>query len=237
MIFYRGGDAPFLSGGAMTDQPNPGRYAGTDRPEHWDALYQQGDTGWDLGGPAPAFVDLLAGPDAPPPGRMLALGSGRGHDALLFAEHGFDVLGIDFAPSAVAEATAAAEARGLSERARFEQRDIFALPPSYREAFDYVLEHTCFAAIDPRLNEEYAALVPRLLRPGGLYLALFFAHGRPGGPPYATTIDAVREQFAPRLEILRLETAQHSVPSRAGRELFAMMRKPPGPIEGPPEVQ
>jgi hypothetical protein len=47
----------------------------------------------------------------------------------------------------------------------------------------------------------------------------------------------VRRQFAPRLEILRLETAQHSVPSRAGRELFAMMRKAPGPDTGPPEVQ
>src|SRR5690349_5155519 len=225
MVVDRSGHASFSSGGTMTDEPNPGRYAGTDRPEHWEELYQQGNTGWDLGGPAPAFVDLLAGPDAPPPGRMLVLGSGRGHDALLFAAHGFDVHGIDFAPSAVAEATAAAEARGLSERARFEQRDMFALPPSYREAFDYVLEHTCFAAIDPRLNEEYAALVPRLLRPGGLYLAIFFAHGRPGGPPYATTIEAVRRQFAPRLEILRLETAQHSVPARMGRELFAVMRK------------
>jgi SAM-dependent methyltransferase len=168
---------------------------------------------------------------------MLVLGSGRGHDALLFAAHGFDVHGIDFAPSAVAAATAAAEARGLSECARFEQRDMFALPLSYREAFDYVLEHTCFAAIDPRLNEEYAALIPRLLRPGGLFLALFFAHRRPGGPPYATTIEAVRRQFAPRLEILRLETAQHSVPARMGRELFAVMRKAPGPVDGPPEVQ
>ena len=200
----------------MTDQPNPGRYAGTDRPERWEELYQQGNTGWDLGSPAPAFVDLLAGPDAPSPGRMLALGSGRGHDALLFAAHGFDVRGIDFAPSAVADATAAAEARGLSERAHFEQRDMFALPPSFREAFDYVLEHTCFAAIDPRLNEEYAALVPRLLRPGGLYLAIFFAHGRAGGPPYATTIDAVRRQFASRLEILRLETAAAFGPGPRG---------------------
>ena len=207
------------------ETPNPGRYAGTSRPEHWDTLYQEQNTFWDLGGPAPAFVDLLDGPDAPPPGRLIVLGSGRGHDALLFAAHGFDVLGVDFAPTAVALATEAAQAQGLEARARFAQDDIFALPVAFREGFDYVLEHTCLSALDPRLAEEYAALVTRLLRPGGQYLALFFAHGRPGGPPYTTSEPEIRRLFAARLEILRLEPPARSAPERAGQELFAVMRK------------
>jgi dephospho-CoA kinase len=207
--------------------PNRGRYAGAESPDHWEALYQRADTGWDLGGPAPAFVDLLAGPDAPPPGRLIVPGSGRGHDALLFAERGFDVVGVDFAPSAVAQATAAAAARGLTDRARFIQRDIFALPPEFRGAFDYALEHTCLSALDPRLAPEYAALITRLLRPGGMYIALFFTHGRPGGPPYTTSEAAVRALFAGRLTIERLEPPRRSAPQRSGAELFALMRKPP----------
>ncbi|HMA37549.1 MAG TPA: methyltransferase domain-containing protein, partial [Chloroflexia bacterium] len=206
----------------MTDQPPAGRYAGTEHPEHWETLYQQQDTRWDIGEPAPAFVDLLAGPDAPPPGRMIALGSGRGHDAILFATHGFSVLGIDVAPSAVAFAQGFAWGRGLADRATFAQRDIFALPPDYRAAFDYVLEHTCLSALDPRLGEEYAALVTRLLRPGGTYLALFFTHGRPGGPPYATSEAEIRRLFAPRLTIQHLAPPARSFPRRVGEELLAI---------------
>ncbi len=97
-------------------------------PEHWDAHYRAHEPGWDIGQPAPAFVDLLAEPDPPPPGRMIVPGSGRGHDAIFFAAHGFDVVGIDFAPTAVAEATAAASQRDLTGRVRFEERNIFALP-------------------------------------------------------------------------------------------------------------
>src|SRR5438046_8355077 len=109
----------------MTCQSYPEPDAGPEQPAHWETHYRRQTLGWDIGGPAPAFVALLAGPDAPPPGRLIALGSGRGHDALLFAAHGFDVLGVDFAPTAVALATAAAAERGLADRARFEERNIF----------------------------------------------------------------------------------------------------------------
>lgn len=204
----------------------PPRYSGTEAAEQWDALYREGNTRWDLGEAAPPFVDWLAGPDAPPPGRLIALGSGNGHDALLFAAHGFAVTGVDFAPAAVEAAQIAAEARGLTARACFLVGDMFALPPGYRHAFDVVLEHTCLSALDPRLSDEYAALVSRLLRPGGLYTAIFFAHGRPGGPPYSTSEAEIRRLFAPRLEILRLAPPERSAPSRVGQELFGVMRKP-----------
>jgi methyl halide transferase len=35
---------------------------------------------------------------------MAVLGCGRGYDALLFASHGFEVVGFDFAPMAIAQA-------------------------------------------------------------------------------------------------------------------------------------
>ena len=62
----------------------------------------------DTGQAAPPFVSLLKSPQAPTPGTMAVLGSGNGHDALLFSGHGFEVVGFDFAPSAIANSTASA---------------------------------------------------------------------------------------------------------------------------------
>ena len=196
-----------------------------DNPDNvtfWDDRYRDGRDGWDIGQPAPPFVDLLASPDAPPAGPLVVLGSGRGHDALLFARHGFTVTGIDFSPTAVADATQAARAAGV--RADFLQHDIFTLDESYNGTFRYILEHTCFSAIYPRRREEYVRLVHRLLRPDGLYIALFFAHDRWGGPPFGTNAAEIRRLFGPHFSIEKLEPPAHSISQREGEELFALMR-------------
>src|SRR4051812_37427191 len=108
----------------------------------WEARYREGRDGWDLGQPAPPFVDLLAGADAPAPGRLVALGCGRGYDAVLFAQHGFDVTAVDFAPSAINAAHHTAEKAGV--QIDFVEHDLFTLDGSYNGRFRYVLEHTCF---------------------------------------------------------------------------------------------
>ena len=69
-------------------------------PDKWDANYEQGTDGWDLGGPAPAFTQLAASGRFTP-GPMLVPGDGRGHDAREFARHGFSVTAVDFTAYAV----------------------------------------------------------------------------------------------------------------------------------------
>lgn len=190
--------------------------------EFWEGHYREGNLAWDLGAPAPPFVDLLGEGVLPAPGSMLVLGAGRGHDALLFAQHGFRVTALDFAESAVRETQEAARLAALSVETA--QHDFFALPPEYDASFDYVLEHTFFIAIDPERREEYVRTVRRLLKPGGLLVALFYAHGRPGGPPFTTSEDEVRTLFEPTFAIERLEVAARSVKPRQGKELLALMR-------------
>ncbi len=197
--------------------------------EYWDRHYREGNTGWDLGAPAPPFVDLLSEPDTPTPGSIIVLGAGRGHDSLLFARHSFQVTALDFAESAVRETQEAARRAGLPITTA--RHDFFALPSEYDQSFDYVLEHTFFSAIDPARREEYVRTVRRLLRPGGLFIALFFAHGRPGGPPFTTSEDEVRALFSPHFAIERLEVPARSVKPRQGFELLALMR-PAYPQEG-----
>jgi methyl halide transferase len=182
--------------------------------DFWEGRYQEGTARWDLGQPAPPFVSLLNSPKAPKPGRMAVLGAGRGHDALLFADRGFDVVGFDFAPSAVSEANSAVRSH---HSAQFLQRDIFELGPEFAASFDYVLEHTCYCAIDPSRRSDYRQVIQTILRPGGALIGLFWAHSRPDGPPFGTTPDDIQQLFAAFDPVL-FEQPSNSVDSRQGEE-------------------
>jgi SAM-dependent methyltransferase len=189
---------------------------------YWEQRYQEKTTRWDLGQAAPAFVSLLNSQETLTPGRTAVLGCGRGYDALLFAEHGFEVVGFDFAPSAIAEATSLVQAAGST--AKFLQRDIFDLATEFPQDFDYVVEHTCFCAIPLERRPEYVQLVRSLLRPKGELIALFFTHNRPGGPPFGSTPTEIVQYFEADFEILSLESVANSVPSRQGEEHIGYFR-------------
>lgn len=184
--------------------------------QYWENRYIEGTTGWDLGQAAPPFVTLLDSAAAPKPGRIAVLGAGSGYDALLFAQRGFEVIGFDFAPSAIASATELAQNNGIS--AQFLQRNIFGLPAEFPHYFDYVLEHTCFCAIDPSDRTSYVQLVKSLLKPDGELIALFWAHNQPGGPPFGTSTTEIRQYFEPDFTINSLTLANNSVPQRQGQE-------------------
>jgi methyl halide transferase len=193
--------------------------------QYWENRYIEGTTGWDLGQAAPPFVSLLDSQAAPKPGKIAFLGSGSGYDALLFAQKGFEVMGFDFAPSAITEsvalraiasATELAQNNGIS--AQFLQRNIFDLPAEFPHYFDYVLEHTCFCAIDPSDRLAYVNLVKSLLKPSGELIALFWAHNQPGGPPFGTTTAEIRQYFEPDFKINSLTLANNSVSQRQGDE-------------------
>jgi methyl halide transferase len=190
--------------------------------QSWEQRYLDGQNPWDLGYPTPPLVNLLASTQAPPPGRMAVLGCGSGHDALFFASQGFDVVGFDFAPSAIERAQVAAQARGLN--AQFLVRDIFALEPKFHHNFDYVLEHTCFCAIDPGLRSQYPPLIQTLLRPQGQLIALFFTHNRPGGPPFGSKPQAILDLFTPSFRVVLFQQAQDSIPRRQNEEHLAIFQ-------------
>ena len=189
--------------------------------EAWDKRYQDKNSPWDLGCPAPPFRNLLVSASAPKPGRIAVLGCGQGHDALLFAESGYQVVGFDFAPSAIAAATSAAEIRGIE--AQFLQRDILALNAEFANSFDYVLEHTCFCAIDPSLRSRYVDVVKSILRPDGQLIGLFYTHNRPGGPPFGVKPQEVLDYFAD-FEPMVFQLAQDSSDRRLGDEHLAIFQ-------------
>jgi methyl halide transferase len=200
--------------------------------QYWEQRYQEGKTGWDLGIAAPPFVSLLKSSDSPTPGRIAVLGCGRGYDALLFANYGFEVIGFDFASSAIDDANALlsnfkktnSENYDLKTNINFLQRDIFELPQDFSGYFDYVLEHTCFCAIDPPTRLLYPQLIKSILKPQGQLIALFFTHNRPGGPPFGVTTDEIHSLFSPHFYISSLQPVANSISQRQGEEHLGIFR-------------
>jgi SAM-dependent methyltransferase len=189
----------------------------------WEDAYARGGDGWELGRPAPPLADFL---DATPPplGRVAVPGCGRGHDARLLATRGYEAIGFDFAPAALAAA------RALAARDRvdvtFEDRDVFALGHQLPNAFDGVWEYTCFCAIDPARRAEYVQSLARTLRAGGWLLACFFPlRAVNAGPPFVVSEAEVRRLFAPTFTIERAFAPLRSARGRQGREWMVLARK------------
>ncbi|MCZ6680022.1 MAG: methyltransferase domain-containing protein [Candidatus Poribacteria bacterium] len=196
------------------------------QPEFWEKVYQRAESpGWALEQPAPPFVSLLTGEAPPAPGKIAVLGCGTGYEVALFAEHGFDVVGVDFAPSAIRGAKKRLQRANL--KAELRRLDIFDLPGKYQSHFDYVLEHTCFCAIEPARRAEYVRMVRAILKPTGALIALFFTLPPDGRPPFGTTAQEIRSLFEPAFEIARLYIPPDSIERRRGKELFAVMKPLP----------
>lgn len=189
----------------------------------WEDLYQRGETGWDKGAPAPGLLAFLE--THPLTGRVLVPGCGRGHDVYALAEAGArEVVGLDLAPSAVAQAR-------QHPKACYVVGDLFALPESLQGVFDAVFEHTCFCAIPRVRRDDYARSVAQALTPGGLLLALFYLNPRDNsdptlGPPFGVTVVELEAHFTPHFTIVRAEPPAATYPGREGREVLWLLQKP-----------
>jgi SAM-dependent methyltransferase len=191
--------------------------------DKWEADYLRGSDGWDLGRPTPVFRHLLA-KGRLPPGKMLVVCAGRGHDAREFARHGYQVTAVDFSRFAAREMGRLA---GPDTPMEILQQDLFTLPHELDGSFDYVLEYTCYCAIDPQRRAEFVDLVARLLKPGGMYISLAFPlRQQKGGPPFAVTVSELSRLFQERgFQLIEREKPSDSVPQRRGAEELLLFQK------------
>jgi SAM-dependent methyltransferase len=67
----------------------------------FDRAYRRGRTPWDTGVTPPEVVEVVEGSGAMQPGRALDLGCGTGTNVWYLAQHGFDVVGVDFSTLAI----------------------------------------------------------------------------------------------------------------------------------------
>jgi SAM-dependent methyltransferase len=131
----------------------------------YDLWYRFGTPPWVLG-PRQELVELVeSGRIAPC--RVIDLGCGTGDNSIYLARHGFDVTGVDFAPSAIAEAKRKAEAAGVE--IAFYVDDLTNLETTYG-TFDFLVDYGTLDDLSADDRERYIQSVLPLTRPGSLFL-------------------------------------------------------------------
>jgi methyl halide transferase len=189
----------------------------------WEVRYQTGDMPWEKGEASPGLVDFLTAHPDLPKGRVLVPGCGTGHDARAWAKAGFDVTGLDLAPSAIRLSHERTEAAGL--KANFHLGNFLEDKPLAQ--FDWVFEHTLFCAIDRERRDDYARAILRWLKPAGQFLAVHYMIRENEGPPFGCTQAELMERFAPHFT-LRQGWVPRSYPNRTGLELMLWWQRQPG---------
>jgi methyl halide transferase len=186
----------------------------------WETRYQTGDMPWEKGEASPGLVDFLSAHPQLERGSVCVPGCGLGHDARVWARGGFDVTGLDLAPSAIRQARELTEAAGL--KAHFDVGDFLRDDPP--QIFDWIFEHTLFCAIDPAERDEYTRAIQHWLKPGGDYLAINYLIPDRDGPPFGTTRAELWKRFSPSFELVE-EVVPRSYPNRTGLELLLWWRR------------
>jgi SAM-dependent methyltransferase len=193
------------------------------RDLEWQRRYEEDDTPWDKGTPSPALADFVR--ERGMAGRVLVPGCGRGHDArAIAAQPEATVVGLDLSPTAVAQARKLTPetARNLS----FVTGDFFQLPPELTGSFDWLVEHTCFCAIDPDRRHDYVLSAARALCVGGRMFGIFYVNpDRDTAPPFPVSREEISALFDPHFTLLEEWVPRNSFQGREQRELVRLLQK------------
>ncbi|KUH96731.1 SAM-dependent methyltransferase [Mycolicibacterium acapulense] len=153
----------------------------------FDDAYKSGTAPWVIGEPQPAIVGLeRAGLIR---GAVLDVGCGAGEHTILLAGLGYDVLGVDYAPSAVEHARRNAEVKGVE--ARFEVADAMDLGEA---AYGTIVDSALFHIFDETDRARYVRSLHAACRPGGLVHVLALSDRGRGFGPQVSESD-IRDAF------------------------------------------
>ena len=145
-------------------------------------MYRLGVTPWEHREPPVPLATLVEGPDALPPGDMLDVGCGTGHDAIYCARHGWAVTGVDAVGAALKAARRNAGQVGAN--VRFLRADITS--PGITDlgaGYTLVLDGGCLHGLRDEPLQRAAATITDAAKPGAVLLMFAFAPGRRGPAP------------------------------------------------------
>ncbi|MEW1779698.1 class I SAM-dependent methyltransferase [Streptomyces sp. NPDC086777] len=190
------------------------------RSADWDSIYRATEQApWEAGRPQEALVRLAE--SGLLSGRVLDAGCGTGDHALLAAEHGGDVTGIDCSATAIARARRKAAERGL--KVRFETGDVLDLA-QLGTTFDTVVDVGMFHVLDDEERRLYVRSLTSVTEPGGTCHLMCFSDRQPGalGPRRITQAE-LREAFADGWEMLGIAPETFAVAPQFGRKGHAWL--------------
>jgi len=191
------------------------------QPEFWNSRYLKDDTPWDFEG-VPADVRTFLkkkGKGA----KVLIPGCGSGHEIAAFADAGYDVTAIDFAPFAVERARRMV---GPELAKRVLLGDFFQYDfPS--EAFDVIYERSFVCSLTPDRRHAYRDRMAQLLKYRGLLIGYYY-YNKPvlsEGPPYGFAWSTADDLFAQYFILVKDDPVNDSLPLFAGRERWQERRR------------
>lgn len=189
-------------------------------PAFWELRYAANFAPWDAGR---VPRQLLAFVESSPPARVLVPGCGSAWDVRCFAEHGWDVTGIDFSPLAVTQARAI-----LGPHAgRVRQADFFA--PIPEAPFDVVYERAFLCALPRRLWGDWARRMAGIVRPGGSLAGFFYFDAGERGPPFPLASQAGLDALlAPDFARVDDQPVDDSIAVFRGKERWQAWRRQSG---------
>jgi cyclopropane fatty-acyl-phospholipid synthase-like methyltransferase len=139
-------------------------------------FYRLGFVPWD-GHPLPESLrGLIEGDRALPPGAALDIGCGTGDSCIYLAEHGWQVTGVDFVPTALRTAQSKATAAGVT--ARFISADVTHLTDTgLGRDFGLIVDSGCLHGLNSDNRDAYVREVTAVAAGGTKLLVLAFVRG------------------------------------------------------------
>lgn len=165
--------------------------------ERWDAPYRRDRLpGWDVGQPSSHMIEAVDNRTFRP-GRAIVLGCGTGTNAIYLANGGFEVTGVDVAPTALTIGMEKASRAGV--KIDWIVADVVSLPKL--KTFDLIFDRGCYHHICQYNSAAYVETLRRLSHPNTqvLILAGSPADGERGGPPRVKE-ETIRNDFSALFE-------------------------------------
>lgn len=157
---------------------------------------------WDTGIAVPELARAIANRA---PGRALDIGCGTGTNALYLAQLGWQVCGVDFVPSALAQAK---RKLGAYPQVQLLIGDVTRLPElPLGERFDLALDVGCFHSLTTDGQRRYVAGLRHWLKPGGLFMLYAFQPEATRGL-WGMTREMVEACFADGFRLTNYEQGQ-----------------------------
>ena len=186
----------------------------------WDSAYRRDDSpGWDTGRPSSNLQAVLS-EGLIKPGRAAELGCGTGTNVIYLARQGFDVTGIDIAPTALTIARDKAGTAGV--KAEWLLADVTRAPNL--KPFDFIFDRGCYHGVRRTNAAGYVATLRRLTRRGSriLILAGNANEERHYGPPRVKE-EEIRADFSEDFRIVKLRETRFDSSQPGGQGALAWL--------------
>ena len=168
---------------------------------------------WIFGSPheAKEYTELFENGHLPP-GRAIDLGCGEGSNAIYLAKLGFDVIGVDFSPTALKRARANTRAAGVE--VKFFEDDLTNLQ-HISGSFDLLVDFGVLNDMNPEDRDSYMENVVPLASPSSHFILMCFTESLPP--------EEVENRFSDHFQIKNLSMRSERVTSRT-IDFYSMSR-------------